>query len=526
MTCPVLGPNTSTVEPLTITSPPDNIYRNLATRGTCTTAAGTVLPVSPGPGNTYTCAFSAPSPATAAASQTDIVTAAGTDADGTTATAFDDATVTLVNVLPPSAVDKDASPLTRPEPGGTFTFTVMVTNTQRRSGHHHQPHRQHLRRPRHPGRLHLRCPHRRPLARRRHLGACSFTGDFFGNAGATQTDVVTATAVDDDGHHGHGHRRRHRRHHRRAAHRAGGQDGQPHSRPAPGGTFTFSVVVNNTGIEPSPSRALVDDIYGNLATTARLHLWRLIGTVLAPGASPPCTFPGNFTGVAGTTQTDIVTVTATDDEGNTATDTDDATVTITAAPSIRVDKTADPSTLPEPGGTFTFRSWSPTPAPSRSPSPPSPTTSTATSPPGAGSTCGALIGTVLAPAATSAPCTFPGTFTGPAGASQTDIVTVTGQSPAGTDRHRHRRRHRAPHQRGPGHRGGQDGQPPHPARPRRQLHLHRGGHQHQHHRADHHHRPHRQHLRQHRPPGPAPPAAPSSAPPWLPVRSSPLLLHR
>jgi hypothetical protein len=45
-----------------------------------------------------------------------------------------------------------------------------------------------------------------------------------------------------------------------------------------------------------------------------------------------------------------------------------------------------------------------------------------------GSTCGALIGTVLAPGATSAPCTFTGTFTGVAGASQTDTVTVTGSN--------------------------------------------------------------------------------------------------
>ncbi|MCA1656386.1 MAG: hypothetical protein LC713_01505 [Actinobacteria bacterium] len=39
----------------------------------------------------------------------------------------------------------------------------------------------------------------------------------------------------------------------------------------------------------------------------------------------------------------------------------------------------------------------------------------------AGSTCGALIGTTLQPGQTSAPCTFTGTFTGVAPASQTDM---------------------------------------------------------------------------------------------------------
>ncbi len=40
----------------------------------------------------------------------------------------------------------------------------------------------------------------------------------------------------------------------------------------------------------------------------------------------------------------------------------------------------------------------------------------------AGSSCGSLIGVVLAPGATSAPCSFTGPFTGKAGASQTDRV--------------------------------------------------------------------------------------------------------
>ena len=42
------------------------------------------------------------------------------------------------------------------------------------------------------------------------------------------------------------------------------------------------------------------------------------------------------------------------------------------------------------------------------------------------STCASLIGLTLAPAATSPPCTYTATLTGPQGTRQTGIVTVTG----------------------------------------------------------------------------------------------------
>ena len=60
-------------------------------------------------------------------------------------------------------------------------------------------------------------------------------------------------------------------------------------------------------------------------------------------------------GAPGSTHVDVVTVVVTDDDAVTATDTDDATVTRTdVAPSITVDKTADPTTVSELGGNVTF----------------------------------------------------------------------------------------------------------------------------------------------------------------------------
>ena len=123
--------NPSTAEALTITSLNDNIYGNLAspanpnvTANTCTTAVNTVLAVSPGPGNTYTCQFTATFTGTGGQQLTDIVTVIGQDNEGETATANDDATVCLTDVLPRVGVVKTAIPTSMAAPGGTFTFTA------------------------------------------------------------------------------------------------------------------------------------------------------------------------------------------------------------------------------------------------------------------------------------------------------------------------------------------------------------------------------------------------------------------
>jgi hypothetical protein len=410
---------------VTITTLTDDIYGNIATQGTCTTAVGTVL----ASGATYSCSFPGTFTGLGGTSQTDIVTVTGTDINGTVVSDTDDATVSLVNVLPTVRVDKTANPLSRPEPGGTFTFTAVVTNTSAepvtittltddiygnlftRPGSTCGPLQGTV------------------LAPGASAPACTFPGDFTGNAGATQTDIVTVVVTDSEG--------------TTATDDDDAtvlildlpptinvvKDATPLSRPAPGGSFTFNVVVTNTSAEPVTITSLSDDVYGSLAGRGTCAIG---ATLAANGGTYSCSFAGDFTGAAGAAQTDVVTVTAVDDDGTTVTDFDDATVTISGAPSVRVDKSADPTTLPEPGGIFTFSAV----VTNTGPEPLTITTLTddiygnlATRP---GSTCGALIGTVLAPAASSPACSFQGIFNGPAGAQQTDIVTVTATSPAGT----------------------------------------------------------------------------------------------
>ncbi|MGI8808533.1 MAG: hypothetical protein ACR2KK_11945 [Acidimicrobiales bacterium] len=434
----VVVTNTSTVEPLTITSLTDSVYGDLSTRGTCTTAINTVLPVAPGPGNTYTCQFTAPFTGPPG-SLTDVVTVVGRDDEGETATANDDAVVTITPIPPTVAVQKTADPLSRPEPGGDFTYTVVVTNTSTVE------------------RLTITSLNDSVygnLATRGTCGAlvnpaaptvlavapgpgntatCTFTAPFNGPGGSALTDVVTVVGTDDDGQ------------------TATANDdavvniidvlpavrvvktANPTSLPAPGGDFTFTAVVSNPSNETIRITRIEDNIYGDLATRPGSTCGALIGTFLAPGASSaPCSFTAPFNGAPGAAQTDVITVTAVDDENNVVTDQDDAVVTITGAPAIRVDKTADPSSLPEPGGVFTFAAvvTNTGPEPLRIDSLTDDIYGNVATIPG--STCGALIGTTLAPGASTAPCTFPGTFTGVGGAQQRDVVTVVGTSPTGT----------------------------------------------------------------------------------------------
>src|ERR687896_2162813 len=120
------------------------------------------------------------------------------------------------------------------------------------------------------------------------------------------------------------------------------KDVTPASRQEPGGDFTFSVVVTNTSPIPLTITSLTDNVYADLFDPANPEISNntcgaLEGVVLDPGESTaPCTFVGEFTGQAGDSQTDIVTVVGTDALGRTATDDDDAVGTLTPAGPISI----------------------------------------------------------------------------------------------------------------------------------------------------------------------------------------------
>ena len=156
-----------------------------------------------------------------------------------------------------------------------------------------------------------------------------------------------------------------------------------------------------------------------------------------PGNTYSCAFTAPFNGAAGDSQTDVVTVRATNPAGVEVTDNDDAVVSLTAAPTIAVDKTATPLTRTAPGGDFTFNVV---------------VTNTSTEvltitsltddvygdiTTRANSTCNTAIGTVLQPSpgpGNTYSCAFTAPFNGAAGASQTDVVTVVGRRPTTASR--------------------------------------------------------------------------------------------
>ena len=188
----------------------------------------------------------------------------GTDVNGTVVTDNDDATVTLTNVPPTVQVVKTASPLSRPEPGGDFTFTVVVTNTSAEHGDHHV----------------LTDDVYGNLATRPGSTCGALIGTILapGASSAPCTSPATSSATPAPA--------------RPTSSPSWSptprappppttttpsstitdvpptinvvKDATPLTPPAPGGTFTFNVVVTNTSFEPVTITSLTDDVYGNL----------------------------------------------------------------------------------------------------------------------------------------------------------------------------------------------------------------------------------------------------------------------
>ena len=446
--------------PLTILTLTDNIYGNIGTsadpNNTCDDLIGDVL--APG-ASSAPCTFVGAFTGSAGASQTDIVTVIAEDEAGTDVTDTDDAVVSLTPRTLLIQVVKTANPLSRPAPGGAFTFSVTVTNnsnvpitiTELTDDIYGD-----LGDPANPNITANDCDDiiGDTLAPGASTSPCSFTGQFTGTAGDAQTDTVTATGVDDAG-----------------TEVTDDDDAtvtitpssaapsisvdksaSPASRVAPGGDFTFTVIVTNTGPVALTITELTDDIYGDLSTDSNPEIDdntcdNLIGDVLQPGqSSSPCSFVGEFEGDAGDTQTDIVTATGVTVGGQEVTDDDPAQVTLTTRSgdddnpdlNIQVTKTASPPSRPAPGGDFTF-----TVVVSNDGDVELEITELVDSiygdlgdednPNVTNNDCDDLIGDHLDPGENSSPCHFTGNFTGSSGASERDVVTVTGEDDEGND---------------------------------------------------------------------------------------------
>ncbi|MCA1693126.1 MAG: Ig-like domain repeat protein, partial [Actinobacteria bacterium] len=217
--------------------------------------------------------------------------------------------VSVVTVQPTVNITKTPDPNSRPEPGGDFTYTVVVTNTSTEvltiqtltdSVYGNLVTR--------PAPNTCQTAVGTVLA----VGAtytCAFTAPFFAPPGTALTDIATVTAVNPTG-----------------VVVTDNDDAvvtitpvppaievikdvTPGSLPEPGGVFTYTVTVRNPGtVETITINSLIDSVYGDLATRPGSTCGTLINTTLAPGAtSTPCTFTAEFLGDPGDAETDIVT---------------------------------------------------------------------------------------------------------------------------------------------------------------------------------------------------------------------------
>jgi uncharacterized repeat protein (TIGR01451 family) len=121
--------NTSTVDVLTIDKLDDNVYGDLAGKGSCGDLIGKVLQPddhTAGGADEATCSFAGPVTGSGGTTHTDVVTVTGHDDDGQTPTAHDDATVTITPLIDLTVTKNDL-----PDPvqlNGQLTYTIVVGN--------------------------------------------------------------------------------------------------------------------------------------------------------------------------------------------------------------------------------------------------------------------------------------------------------------------------------------------------------------------------------------------------------------
>jgi uncharacterized repeat protein (TIGR01451 family) len=402
--------NTSAVDSVTITSLTDDVYGDLDGKGTCD------VPQTIAAGATYSCSFTGAVSGNTGSTHTDVVTASGTDDDGNPVSGHDDATVRITDVASSIQVTKTADPTSLPEPGGNASFSVSVKNTSAVDSVTITSLSDDV-----YGDLDGKgtCDVPQTLAPGASYG-CAFTGAVSGNAGSSHKDVVTASGTDDDGNDVSDEDDATVRITDLASSIVVTKSATPTTLPEPGGNATFDLTIKNTSAVDSVTiTSLTDDVYGDLDGKGSCD----VPQTLAPGASYSCSFTGAVSGNAGSSHTDVVTASGTDDDGNPVSDSDDAVVSITDTPSsIAVVKSASPTSIQEPGGTVTFS------VSVKNTSTVDSVTITSLSDDVYGDLDGKGTCDVpqqLAPGA-SYDCSFTGAVSGSAGSTHTDVVTASG----------------------------------------------------------------------------------------------------
>ena len=429
--------NTS-VEAVTITALTDTN----ALSAECQALIGTSIPA----GGTVSCTYTVTH--TEAGSYDNTASVTVKDNEGNTASDSDDETVTVTDVMPVVDLTKAADPLTLPEPGGVFNFTLTITNNSVEAVT--------ITSLTDTNALSAEC--QALIGTTLAAGAstaCTYTvthteaGTYANTASVTvgrqreqpchdDTDSETVTVTDvlptvDLV-----------------------KEATPLTLPEPGGAFNFTLTITNNSVEAVTITSLTD------SNALSAECQALIGTSIPAGGTVSCTYTVTHTEAGSYDNTASVTVK--DNEGNTASDTDDETVTVTdVMPAVDLTKTADPLTLAEPGGVFVFTLTI------TNNSVEAVTITSLTDTNALSAECQALIGTTLAAGGSTA-CTYTVTHTEAGTYPNTASVSVLDNesNPASDEADGERRGHRRPAR----HRRDQDGRPDCRAGNRRQRHFH------------------------------------------------------
>ncbi|NOR40044.1 MAG: hypothetical protein GQ537_02390, partial [Gammaproteobacteria bacterium] len=318
--------NDSLFADVTIDSLSDDVYGNITVAAGDITSTTCTVPQTVGAGVAYTCSFMAMVSGQGDTSHTDIVTATGMDENQNTLEDSDSATVTIANVPFNFTVDKSVEPDSLPEPGGDFTFTVLVTNTSAVDV------------------LTLTalvddiygnldgmgdCSVPQTIA----LGgsySCSFTATEIQQPGFSQTDTVDSTATDEEG---------------PPVTKSDTATIQvtnvsstitlvkaasPTEVNEPGADVTYTfIVTNDATVDTVTIDTLTDNKLGNLNGMGDCS----VPQDLAPnGGSYSCSVTVEVSGNASDVHTNVATASGQDDDSSPVSDMDDATVNINNVP--------------------------------------------------------------------------------------------------------------------------------------------------------------------------------------------------
>ena len=334
--------NTSAADTVTIDTLTDSVSGDLNGQGTCS------VPQVLAPSAMYQCQYTVMVSGNPGDTVSCTTTASGTDDDGDPVSDDDPEDVDITGTPSSIEVLKSANPTSVPEPGGMVTYTVMVTNTSAVDTVTIDTLTDSV-----TGDLNGvgTCSVPQVLAPTESY-SCEYTVMVSGNAGDIVSCTVTASGIDDDGD------------------PVSDDDPEdvtitdvpssitvdksadPTSVPEPGGDVTFTVTVTNTSaVDTVTIDTLTDDVAGDLNGVGTCS----VPQILAPGEDYTCEYTAMVSGGRGDTVTCTVTASGTDDDGDPVSDDDPADVTITGVPSaITVDKSADPTTVNEPGGDVTY----------------------------------------------------------------------------------------------------------------------------------------------------------------------------